>query len=56
MSKNLKGKTAFIVALLVVFCYGFVGIPHGLTPAALKQALTEHINLGLDLRGGTHLC
>jgi preprotein translocase subunit SecD len=55
MSKNLKGKTAFIVALLVVFCYGFVGIPHGLTPAALKQALTEHINLGLDLRGGTHL-
>ena len=55
MGKNLKGKTAFIVALLVVFCYGFLGIPRGLTPAALKQALTDHINLGLDLKGGTHL-
>jgi preprotein translocase subunit SecD len=55
MGKNLKGKTAFIVALLVVFCYGFLGIPHGLTPAALKQALTDHIKLGLDLQGGIHL-
>jgi len=52
---NLKGKTAFIVALLVVFCYGIVGLPHGLTPAALKQALADRINLGLDLKGGTHL-
>ena len=55
MGKNLKGKTAFIVAILVVFCYGFLGIPRGLTPASLKQALTDHINLGLDLKGGTHL-
>jgi preprotein translocase subunit SecD len=55
MSQNLKGKTAFIVALLVVFCYGIVGIPHGLSPAALKQALTDRIKLGLDLKGGTHL-
>jgi preprotein translocase subunit SecD len=55
MGKNLKGKTAFIVALLVVFCYGFLGIPHGVTPAALKQALTDHIKLGLDLQGGIHL-
>ena len=55
MGKNLKGKTAFIVALLVVFCYGIVGIPHGLTPAALKQAIADRINLGLDLKGGIHL-
>jgi preprotein translocase subunit SecD len=55
MSKNLKGKTAAIVAILVVFCYGFLGIPHGVTPAALQQALTDHIKLGLDLKGGTHL-
>jgi preprotein translocase subunit SecD len=55
MGKNLKGKTAFIVALLVVFCFGFVGIPHGVTPTALKQALADHINLGLDLKGGIHL-
>ena len=55
MSQSLKGRTAFIVALLVVFCYGIVGIPHGLGPAALKQALADRIKLGLDLKGGTHL-
>src|ERR1035437_2964742 len=55
MGKNLKGKTAFIVAFLVVFCYGFLGIPHGVTPSALEQALSDHIKLGLDLKGGTHL-
>jgi len=55
MSNNLKGKTAFIVALLVVFCYGIVGIPHSLGPAGLKQALTDRIKLGLDLKGGIHL-
>jgi preprotein translocase subunit SecD len=48
---NLKGKTAFILALLVVFCYGIVGIPHG----GLKESLTRRINLGLDLKGGIHL-
>ncbi len=51
MGKNLAGKTAFILAILVVFCFGFVGIPHG----GLKQSLANHINLGLDLKGGTHL-
>lgn len=51
MGKNLKGKTVFIIAVLVIFVYGIVGIPHG----GLKQTLTNRINLGLDLRGGTHL-
>ena len=55
MSKNLKGKTAVIIAILVVFCYGFLGTPHGLTPTDLKQAISDHIKLGLDLKGGTHL-
>ena len=55
MSKNLKGKTAAIVIVLVAFFYGFMGIPHGLTPSALKQALADHIKLGLDLQGGIHL-
>ena len=55
MSQNLKGKTAFIVAILVVFCYGIFGIPHGVSPTALKQSLTDRIRLGLDLQGGTHL-
>jgi preprotein translocase subunit SecD len=51
MGKNLTGKTAFILAVLVVFCYGIVGIPHG----SFKQSLTDRIHLGLDLKGGTHL-
>ena len=55
MGKNLKGKTAFIVALLVVFVYGIFGIPHGLSGTALKQALLDRISLGLDLKGGIHL-
>ena len=55
MGKNLKGKTAAIITLLVICCYGFIGIPHGVTPAAFKQALADHIKLGLDLKGGTHL-
>jgi preprotein translocase subunit SecD len=55
MSKNLKGRAIAIIAILVIFFYGIFGIPHGLSPAALKQALTDRINLGLDLKGGTHL-
>lgn len=55
MSQNLKGKTIAIVAVLVFFFYGIFGIPHGLTPSALKQAITERIKLGLDLQGGIHL-
>ena len=51
MGKNLKGKTAFIIAVLVIFIYGIFGIPSG----GLKQALTNRIHLGLDLQGGTHL-
>lgn len=55
MSQNLKGKTIAIVAVLVFFFYGIFGIPHGVTPAALKQAIAERIKLGLDLQGGIHL-
>ena len=51
MGKNLAGKAGFIVAVLVIFVYGIVGIPHG----GLKQSIGDRIHLGLDLRGGTHL-
>src|SRR5258708_9304728 len=51
MGKNLAGKSAFIVAVLVVFCFGIVGIPHG----GLGQSIKDRIHLGLDLKGGTHL-
>jgi preprotein translocase subunit SecD len=55
MGKSLRGRTAAIVAVLVIFCYGIFGIPHGLTPAALKASMLERIKLGLDLKGGTRL-
>src|ERR1700727_734337 len=51
MGKNLAGKSAFIVAVLVIFCCGIVGIPHG----GLTQSIKDRIHLGLDLKGGTHL-
>src|ERR1700723_2856815 len=55
MQKNLRTKTIVILAILVVFIYGIFGLPHGVSGTALKQALTKNINLGLDLKGGTHL-
>ena len=51
MQKNINGRILAIIAILLVFLYGIVGIPHG----SLKQTLTDRIHLGLDLRGGTHL-
>lgn len=55
MKKNLNGKIALIVALLVVFIYGIFGVPSGVTGKALTDAMTKRIHLGLDLRGGVHL-
>ena len=51
MGKNLTGKTVFIVGVLLVFVFGFIGIPHG----SLKQSILSRIHLGLDLKGGIHL-
>jgi len=55
MKKNLKGRVALIVAVLVVCLYGIFGIPSGLSGKAITQALTNRIHLGLDLQGGAHL-
>src|SRR5713101_1313751 len=55
MQRNLLGKTAFIVAVLLIFVYGIFGIPQKWNGEGLKQALLERIHLGLDLKGGTHL-
>lgn len=51
MRNQLAGKVGFIIAVLVIFVYGIIGIPHG----GLKQSLQDRIHLGLDLKGGTHL-
>jgi preprotein translocase subunit SecD len=55
MKKNLKGKLAGIIVVLLICIYGFIGIPSGLSGKALVQSITNHIHLGLDLQGGAHL-
>jgi preprotein translocase subunit SecD len=55
MRKNLKIYTVIIFAFLLVCLFGIFGIPKGFSGKALKDALTQKIHLGLDLRGGTHL-
>jgi preprotein translocase subunit SecD len=55
MKKNLNGRIALIVAVLVVFIYGIFGLPSGLSGKSLMESMTKRIHLGLDLRGGAHL-
>ncbi|MFZ0814932.1 MAG: protein translocase subunit SecD [Candidatus Sulfotelmatobacter sp.] len=55
MNNNLLWKWALIAAVLLVFLFGIFGIPQSFSGAGLLDAMTKRINLGLDLRGGTHL-
>ena len=55
MKKNLNGKIATIIGVMLVCLYGIIGIPHGVTGSALLSAITQRIHLGLDLQGGAHL-
>ena len=55
MNKNFLWKLGLIVAILLIFLFGIFGIPGGISGSALATAVTDHIHLGLDLRGGTHL-
>jgi preprotein translocase subunit SecD len=55
MQKNLLIKTGIIIAILLIFIYGMLGIPKSLSKQGLKEAMLERIHLGLDLKGGTHL-
>jgi preprotein translocase subunit SecD len=55
MKKNLKGRIALIIAVLVIFIYGIFGTPSGLSGSALLGSITKRIHLGLDLQGGAHL-
>ncbi len=54
-NKNLLAKTVLIIAVLVVFLFGIIGIPSSFTAQGLKESLQKRIHLGLDLKGGTHL-
>jgi preprotein translocase subunit SecD len=58
MKKNLTTKVVLIIGTLVVFLYGaFFGtsLPKIDRSQPLLSELTQHIHLGLDLRGGAHL-
>jgi preprotein translocase subunit SecD len=55
MQKNLLLKTVIIVAILLIFVYGMLGIPKSFSSEGLKNAMLDRIHLGLDLKGGTHL-
>jgi preprotein translocase subunit SecD len=55
MTKNLLYKLVSIVGIMLFFLFGIFGIPKSLSGAGLLTALTDHIHLGLDLKGGTHL-
>jgi preprotein translocase subunit SecD len=55
MNKTLLWKFALVVAVLLVFLFGIFGVPQSFSGQGLLAAITKRINLGLDLRGGTHL-
>src|SRR5690349_25108605 len=55
MTKNLLWKVLFIVGTMLFFLFGIFGVPKSLSGEGLLTALTDHIHLGLDLKGGTHL-
>jgi preprotein translocase subunit SecD len=55
MNKNFLWKFALIVAVWLACLYGIFGIPQSFSGQGLLAAMTKRINLGLDLRGGTHL-
>src|SRR5246127_1384248 len=55
MNKNFLIKLSFIVATVLFFLFGIFGIPKSFSGHGLLAAVSDHIHLGLDLSGGTHL-
>jgi preprotein translocase subunit SecD len=55
MNKTFLWKIGLILGILLVFLFGIFGVPKSFSRQGLISALTDHIHLGLDLRGGTHL-
>jgi preprotein translocase subunit SecD len=55
MNKNLTWKVVLIVGVMLVFLFGIIGIPKSLSGSGILASMHDRINLGLDLRGGTHL-
>jgi len=53
MRKNVTGRTAVIVATILICVYGIIDLPT--SGAELMENLKHNIRLGLDLKGGSHL-
>ncbi|MCC7175893.1 MAG: protein translocase subunit SecD [Bryobacterales bacterium] len=53
MDRKLIGRTAVILALVLVCVVGVIGLPRSVD--GLRSNLGRNIKLGLDLRGGSHL-
>jgi preprotein translocase subunit SecD len=55
MNRNFLLKLGLIVATVLFFLFGIFGIPKSFSGQGLRAAVADHIHLGLDLSGGTHL-
>jgi preprotein translocase subunit SecD len=55
MNKPFLWRVGVIVAAVLFFLFGIFGVPKSLSGQGLLTAITDHIHLGLDLKGGTHL-
>ncbi|MBZ5636633.1 MAG: protein translocase subunit SecD [Acidobacteriia bacterium] len=53
MSKNLRWKWIFIVAVVLSCVFGVIGLPK--STKELTENWTKNIRLGLDLKGGSHI-
>ena len=53
MQRNLTTKTIVIVATILLCIFGIIGLPK--SKAELMANLKHNIQLGLDLKGGSHL-
>src|SRR5579863_7520307 len=53
MREKIQTRVIVIAAVVLICLFGIVGLPRNVQQ--LKANVRDHIHLGLDLRGGTHL-
>src|SRR5882724_6409592 len=55
MKKDYLWKLGLILGILLFFLFGIFGVPESFSREGILASMAKRINLGLDLRGGTHL-
>ncbi|MGO9272480.1 MAG: protein translocase subunit SecD [Terriglobia bacterium] len=53
MEKSIRNRALVILGALILCAVAIIGLPKNI--GELKQNVRDHIRLGLDLKGGTHL-